>query len=123
MVNSQARMLVPGSKLSSLAQALSTVSCTRSSATEGLRDRLSAKARSSGTNPTSSSRVAADVATASVIVLILRFQSVEHIPQEWRQFLIDGGLVKLARVVGNLLVYVRIPVDEELPPSLRDMLD
>src|SRR6056297_1405544 len=110
MVNSQARMLVPGSKLSSLAHALSTVSCTRSSATEGLRDRLSAKARSSGTNPTSSSRVAADVATASAIVAILRFQPVDKIPQGRRQLLVDGGLVELAQVVGNLPVYVRAPI-------------
>src|SRR6478609_3617722 len=48
MVNSQARKLVPGSNLSELPQALSSVSCTRSSASCIEPDREAAKARRLG---------------------------------------------------------------------------
>src|SRR4051812_39877715 len=56
MVNSQARRLVPGSNLSRLLQALISVSCTRSSASDPLWLRDQANARSAGIIPTTSSR-------------------------------------------------------------------
>lgn len=51
--------LVSGVKLSTLAIVLSKISSKRSSATDELRASLSAKASSSGTKPTSSSRISA----------------------------------------------------------------
>src|SRR5690606_13375073 len=67
MVNSHALRLVPGWKLSCLSQALTSVSCTRSSALSAFCDNDTAKARKLGIAPRRSALKAAETAMPSIL--------------------------------------------------------
>src|SRR5690606_14662402 len=68
MVNSHALRLVPGWKLSCLSHALTSVSCTRSSALSAFWDSDTAKARKLGIAPRRSALKAAETAMPSILV-------------------------------------------------------
>src|SRR5690606_13525390 len=73
MVNSQALRLVPGWKLSCLSQALTNVSCTRSSALSAFCARETAKARSEGIDARRSA-----LKPCETVILSPSFQPVLH---------------------------------------------
>src|SRR5690606_944757 len=111
MVNSQARRLVPGWNLSMLVQALTMVSCTRSSAEAPSRVSDSAKARRAGRWLTSSSRGSALAAPAwrevellTVMRSLLPFQLFQQVEEPIGDFRLGHLLIDAAQVFVDLLL-------------------
>src|ERR1043166_4465994 len=106
MTKVQARMLVPGSNRSCAAQALSSVSCTRSSARSGLPQRPRAKARKCGMTAVNSrlKTAAGDERSASGITIV---ELVQQLGEAVGERFLDDGIIEsteASRPVGVLVL-------------------